>query len=112
VTTVDWIATIEWWGAVLASLVFVVLYMRTRWWRRWEGRVVMGLHSVIIWLAVLGVMLQVFGPDYYGRDVLRVLAFSCWFVVMWGFVILLIRAQRAGRRTIAETNTEATDLVN
>ena len=108
-TLADWITSIEWYGATLLSIIFVVLYWwgstrpgRTPWWRSWEGRVIMGLHSVIIGFAILGVLYRILGDNYVGQDVLRVLFFGFWFLVMLGFVILLIRAQRHGKRTLSE----------
>ena len=106
-TVADWITNVEWYGATLASVLFVILYMRTRWWKRWEGRVVMALHSVIIGFAILGVLYRILGDNYVGKDVLRVTFFGLWFCVMWAFVGLLIAAQRRGQRTLAEPEQDA-----
>ena len=96
----SWVDTYVSWCffvAMAAPVVFVVVYAKTPWWRTWEGRVIM--LKQVLWVGFLlnGVLYFALGPDWYGREVMRVVLFTTLPIALWGLTILLIVRQTQGR---------------
>lgn len=88
------IITVLYFCSATASLVFVIRYSFTRWWKTTAGRLVMGLHLVMVGFGVSSTLVLLHGLNYAGRIFLSVILFLGLNVVMWGFSWELHKAQR------------------
>ena len=104
--TSDLIITILYFSSALASLVFAIRYMRTKWFKTAEGQTVMALHLIMVGFAVSAVLRLVFGPYYPGRTVIAIVLFTALVTTMWRFTWLLEMAQRRVRARARERVTE------
>lgn len=81
----------------LGALVFVILYLRSPWWKSPTGRNVMAMMGLIALLLGLAALPALFGVQYPFRDWVRAASFLLVAVVVWWRVVLLWRAQRQDR---------------
>lgn len=85
-------------GACLGAVVFVVLYLRSPWWKSPTGRNIMAMMALIAVLLGLAVMSAVFGLRYPAREWVRAASFLLVAIVVWQRAWLLYRVQREDRR--------------
>ena len=83
--------------SALASLFFVIRYALTTWWRTTMGRLMMGLHLVMVGFGVSSTLVLLHGLNYTGRIVLSILLFGGLNWVMWGFSWELHKAQKTAK---------------
>lgn len=101
------IITVLYFSSAIASLAFVARYMFKRWWQTTAGRLVMGLHLVMIGFGVSSTLVLLHGLNYTGRLFASIALLAGLNVVMWGFSIELNKAQREARdrkRTVSEAD--------
>jgi hypothetical protein len=96
----------------VTTLFGVITFMATYhllapWWRSEMGRNIMTLATSSALFLLLGVLQQVFGPDYPGQELLRVLAYAGIGAAWWWRWVVLIRVQVGGRDTMPETADQA-----
>ncbi len=90
-------------GAWLAALVFVVRYLRTRWFRTPMGVHAMGFMAAVLVILSLASS-YVIWPDWGGdggRQIVRMISYGLINAILWWRVAILFRGQRgasAGRR--------------
>lgn len=94
------IITVLYFCSAIASLVFVIRYAFTRWWKTTAGRLVMGLHVVMVGFGVSSTLVLLHGLAYTGRIILSAALFVGLNIVMWGFSWELHKAQRKPRRAV------------
>ncbi len=92
------VITVLYFCSAAASLVFMLRYMFTKWWTTTAGRLIMGLHGVMVGFGVSSVLVLLHGLNYTGRIFISVILFAGLNVVMWGFSWELHKAQK-GQRT-------------
>ena len=80
--------------SALGSLAFLVRYATMKWWKTTAGRLVMGLHFVMVGFGVSSVLVLFHGLNYTGRIFLSISLLVLLNVVMWGFSVELHRAQK------------------
>lgn len=81
-------------STLVASLVFIALFSREKWWRHPFGQSVM-IFAVGIFLHALAATLrQAFGLDYTGRTTMRVTAQGFLLFAMLQRTYVLVREQR------------------
>lgn len=84
----------SWFG----SLAFVIGYtVVARWWRSTVGRQMFALGAVILAIATLAVLSQLFGQDYSARPWVRFAVWAATASVTVGLCVALVKAQRRGR---------------
>lgn len=94
------IITVMYFCSATASLVFVIRYALTRWWKTTAGRLVMGLHLVMVGFGVSSTLVLLHGLNYTGRIFLSIFLFAGLNIVMWGFSWELHKAQKGARSAI------------
>lgn len=100
-TIVDMIADLVLLGAWLGIIIFVLAYATLFSWRKTAaGKAIMYFTCSL--LAVLAVVLaaRISGGDYFGRDWIRLGAYSLTCASAWGLVITLARAWRRGEKPL------------
>lgn len=102
--------------AMGAPVVFVIVYWPMPWKKSWEGRVLMLKQVLWIGFLVNGVLYFALGPDFFGRDALRIVLFTTLPVALWSLTVLLIvrrqesrRLARADQTPLPETHPPAED---
>src|SRR5215217_4916553 len=98
----SWVDHVVAWGffiAMAAPAVFVAVYLTTKWWKTWEGRVIMTQKLLFTGFLINGVLYYWVGEDYPGRDVYRLALFTIMPIAFWGMTILLISARLKARRS-------------
>jgi hypothetical protein len=95
------IITVLYFCSALGSLVFVIRYMFKKWWRTTAGRLVMGLHLVMIGFGVSSTLILLHGLNYAGRIFVSIALLAAWNVVMWGFSLELHKAQQVTKKAVA-----------
>ena len=95
------VITILYFCSALASLFFVIRYAFTKWWKTTAGKLVMGLHLVMVGFGVSSTLVLLHGLNYAGRIFLSIALFLGLNVVMWGFSWELHKAQR-GKKSVIE----------
>jgi hypothetical protein len=105
---VDKVVAIEFFVAMFAPVVFIVLYNipPIRWHRSWEGRVIMAQKLLFTGFLLNGVLYFAVGPDYPGRDAFRLVLFTAMVPTLWGMAILLGRSRLEQWRKIRELRRE------
>lgn len=89
-------------SCLVASGGFVVLYgRRSRWRATSVGKSIMLLTGSLLILCLLGVATMIFGPDYPGRDLLRVIGTVLINIALWRQLYVLSRAQKDERGVLA-----------
>lgn len=82
------------WVAATPIILFPVVYAAAaRWWRTPVGRHEMVLGLALLGLVSLGLLRRVFGVDYPGQDVVRVVVYVLVSAAVWWRLIMLIRVQ-------------------
>lgn len=77
------------------ALYFVVRYTTlARWWRNSVGRQMFAFGAVILGIATLGVLSQIFGQEYAARPWFRFAIWGGTAAAMFGFCVALERANR------------------
>lgn len=84
--------------AAAGALIFVGRYLLTRWFDTAMGRHAMAFMVVVLIVLSLAVVRELFGVDWAGRDLVRLVAFTLVNVVIWWRVALLFMGQRRARR--------------
>ena len=104
---IETIISYEFFIAMLAPVIFVIVYMPTPWRKTWEGRVIM--LKELLWCGFLlsGVLYYAVGPDYPGRQAFKLLLFTTLMVSLWAMTVLLIVRQVQGRRLRSQALQEA-----
>ena len=84
-------------ASALPALASVAVYARVPWWRTMTGRHLMSYMSVIAAVLTLSCLRILIGdsPEFV---VIRLAVFAGVPLVMWSQLVLLLRAQRGGRR--------------
>lgn len=78
------------------ALLLAGRLMTVRWWRTPVGKITAYTVGVYVIVGALAIMSAAIGPDYPGRDVVRL---ACWGVVAaipWAQLLVFQGAQRAG----------------
>lgn len=95
--------------AMAAPVIFVILYAYTPpgsipWYKSWEGRVIMLKQALFVGFLANGVLYFTLGPDWPGRDIVRILLFTVLPIALWSLLVLLIVRRRQGKKLIKESN--------
>lgn len=89
-------STLGWVG----SLLFVGIYHRTsRWWRYAYGRALFTLGLVIVSFFTSSMLYNVFGADYPGRSVIRLVNLGISVPAVWYLLLALVRDGARARLT-------------
>lgn len=97
---VDWVSLFVVVFNVAVSGTFIIAYHghRAHAWRfSWFGQSVMILAVAVLMFSVLGLLGTVLGPNYWGEDVLRLLARMIVTVAMTQRLWVLLRIERSDR---------------
>lgn len=79
---------LAWPAAFLYPLVYVI---RAKWWKTWIGQALL-IKAVGVWiLLTVSLLYQFFGPDYWGRDALRITGASLVTVGIWYALVAMLR---------------------
>ena len=101
----SWVDTYVSWCffiGMAAPVLFVIIYAHTPrgsvpWWKSWEGRVIMLKQALWVGFLLNGVLYFALGPDWVGRDALRVSLFTILPLALWSLLILLIVRRRQAK---------------
>ena len=87
-------------SAWLAALLFVSRFVVTLWFRRTAGLITMSFIASAFGILSLALLGTLFGQDWAGRDIVRLLVYGAINVLLWSCAVLLWRDQhRAARRS-------------
>lgn len=93
---------------VVVTLLFMGIYnYLARWERTPEGRNVMLFTTALLAVFTLNALAVMFGPDYPGRGVLRVLVYGGLIAAFVDRIRLVISVQRRARKKRRADNTAA-----
>lgn len=96
--TLEVVARLLIFAAVPAAVAFPMLYAVGSPWRSTpEGKMMMNLGSAIALVFTLIVVNVVFGPDYWGREWVRLFTYAYLAFALWRLVFTLLRVQRRAR---------------
>lgn len=98
----DWIVFVLFLLSGVAVNIYVPIYMTRPWWTTPAGRAMMvkGWGNLI--LLDLGLTALLFGPDYPGRDVVRVIGMAVFTAGMWYLLLTMLRAPRTRRSSTTD----------
>jgi hypothetical protein len=83
-------------SGLAASLVFVVRFLFTSWWRTEPGRQMMLFHVIVLLTFCAAVVGQAW-PDLPPFPWVRVVVASALNIALWGHVAVLFRVQRSNK---------------
>lgn len=90
----------EWflYAGMAGVVVFTVLFgLRSRWWAYPEGRALMAKSASLAGITSLTVLYYLLGPDYPGREWVRLGVYGFFFASQWWLVVVLLRRQWSKR---------------
>lgn len=80
-------------AALPAAVAFPLIYgTQAKWWRGWIGRSLLIQSTGVAILLAVSAAYQTFGPDYLGRDTLRITGMALVVVGEWLALVAMIRA--------------------
>ncbi len=83
----------------IGSLLLVLIYHHTaRWWQYAYGRALFILVLVTFLFFTTSMLYNIFGPDYPGRDIMRIVNLLLTVAMVWYLLITLVRGGAAARR--------------
>lgn len=86
-----------------ATLLYPVIYGLTApWWKTWIGRALMVEAIGVFVLISFSALYQFFGPDYWGRDVVRIVGMTFSGVGFWMVLFALLKVKRDARLNIED----------
>ena len=102
----SWVDTYVSWCffvGMAAPVLFVIIYAHTPrgstpWYKSWEGRVIMLKQALWVGFLANGVLYFALGPDFSGRDAIRIVLFTALPIALWGLLVLLIVRRHQGKR--------------
>lgn len=78
--------------ALPAAILYPLLYAtRVRWWRTWVGQALLIKALGVLTLLIVTALYQFFGPDYFGRDEVRVTGMFLLAIGLWYALIAMLR---------------------
>lgn len=80
--------------AAVAVNVYPLLYLTRRWWVTAAGRAVMVKAWGNLILIDMALAVLIFGADYPGRDVVRVVGMTVFTVGVWYLLVVLLRTPK------------------
>jgi hypothetical protein len=79
--------------ALPAAVAYPLIYgTQVRWWHDWIGRALLIKACGVADLLLVWAAYQVFGPDYWARDTLRITGIALVAIGVWLALIAMIRA--------------------
>lgn len=85
--------------AWVPAAVYPLVYgLTTKWWKSWIGRALMVESIGTATLLMLSISFQLFGPAYWGRNVLRFGALTLAATGFWLVLFALLRVQAEARQ--------------
>lgn len=90
-------------GLVYVALPAAVLYpfiysTRVKWWRTWIGQALLIKALGVFLLLLVSALYQFFGPDYFGRDFIRLTGMGLLTIGVWYALIAMLREFSARNR--------------
>ena len=87
-------------GAAIGTFVFGVSYaFFFRWWKTPAGRALLAFVTSLILVTVLNMVGLLLGPEYAGREVVRIGIYSMVFASSWWMVFVLWHSSRKNAGT-------------
>lgn len=94
----------------IGSLLFIGIYHRSsRWWELGYGRALFILGSVIVSFFTTSMLYNLFGPDYPGRNAMRIINLSVTVPMIWYLLWVLVRGGAAARKKRRADAEQAAD---
>lgn len=95
-------------GAYPASIIFWVVFTVTRspWWRDPLGWVIWGLATATVLVFSVSFAFLVFGPDYWGRDWFKLIAYAALTLAFFAKAWAVIHERRKGRTNEGEAMSD------
>jgi hypothetical protein len=85
--------------ALPAVTLYPLIYgLTTRWWESWIGRALLVKAIGVFVLIVFSALFQAFGPNYWGRDVVRIGGMVLACIGFYLALFSLIQVKREARR--------------
>lgn len=83
-------------GLVYVALPAAILYplhysVRVKWWKTWVGQALLTKATGVLILLSISALFQFFGPDYFGRDVARLIGMAFLTIGLWYALIAMLR---------------------
>lgn len=98
-------------GALVAATGFIGIYATHSPWRvSVVGRSMMLLAVSVVLLILSGIFYNAFGPDYPGRDLVRVCSFLFLNISLWYQLFVLVRVQNSDFKAQQEAKIELAKL--
>lgn len=95
-----------------ALLLFIGFYFIRSPWREYEaGRALMYFAVSLAALSLSGALTNVLGPEYVGREVVRIILYGAVSYTMWGLFITLRRIQKKPPATVDEMRAALESLI-
>lgn len=84
-----------------ATLLYPVIYgLTSPWWKSWIGRALMVEAVGVFTLLTFSVLFQWFGPDYWGRNFVRISGMAVAMVGFWLVLFALLRVKAEVRKAL------------
>lgn len=97
--TADQLFALLVYAAMPAAVLYPLLYAtRVKWWRTWVGQALLIKAVGVLLLLTVSALYQFFGPDYIGRDVVRITGMALLAVGLWYALIAMLREFSARNR--------------
>ncbi|WP_269304943.1 putative phage holin [Aeromicrobium sp. HA] len=78
--------------ALPAAVLYPVLYAtRVKWWRTWVGQALLIKATGVLLLLTVSALYQFFGPDYFGRDEVRITGMALLAIGLWYALAAMLR---------------------
>ena len=87
----------------IPAIGFPLVYgLTAKWWKSLIGRALETKATAMMFLVTLTNLFNLLGPNYYGRDTLKVVGASLLFVGMWSQFIAICKAKYEQRRDLRD----------
>lgn len=91
----DWLLILS----IPAVVIFTIMYgVRSRWHSSPAGRAVLYLSASLTTVSIIVGLNLLFGPDWIGRELARLLAYAFVFFANWRLLFVLIETQKIQKR--------------
>lgn len=85
--------------AMPAAVLYPLIYAtRVKWWSTWVGQALLVKAVGVLALLTVSALYQFFGPDYPGRDFVRITGMTLLAVGLWYALIAMLREFRSAKR--------------
>lgn len=87
--------------ALPAVILYPLIYgLTSPWWKSWIGRALLIKAVGILILIIFSALFHIFGPNYWGRDTIRIVGMIIVDIGVWAVLFAMLQVKSRARKGI------------